>query len=382
MDLTCGASSYHKEENMIRILFIIPKLQQGGAEVQLLHILQTIDKKKFDVHLGTLYHSDQMHEEFTSIPGITHVEFNKKSGLDFSVYFRIREYLKQHDIQIVQTLLGNHHSYVPASLNKCTIAIGGIMGTHYEDLSALKRLHVFGVEKYFVNSHKLTLVSCSYAGKTLYVDKGFDKDRVEVIPNGFDYDRYVAGNRKKVRDEFKLGNKKVFGIVGRLIDTKNHRELISAFARVHKELPDTSLMIVGSGPLEQQLKAQVDKLRLMGDVIFTGNRKDVPDLLAGMDIFAFPSLSEGWPNVINEAMAAGLAVVAYPAGDVPKIIKHGSNGFIVHDFEGLSLTMRMLVRDSAKRKSIAMKAKKVLKGKYTVPWMVHEYEKLYVRLLR
>lgn len=367
---------------MIKILYVLPKAEQGGAETQLLLLLRKIDYTKFKVHLGILYPGKELEQEFKNFKNIEIVNFHKKGPFDLGVYSRITRYARDNKINIIHTLMGNHHAYIPAIFLPKITAIGGIMGTQYDELSFPEWAQVFLFEKLFTKLQKIKLVSCSYAGKKLYIDKGFSEDHIEVIPNGFDYSNYEKGNPQKIRQEFSLKGKIILGMVGRFIETKNHRTLLQSFNILHKKRKDCILMLVGSGDTQKDIEEEAHSLHLENKVVFTGNRKDIPDLLASMDIFVFPSISEGWPNVINEALAAGLPVIAYPAGDIPHIIENKTNGIIVdNDATEIANWIIKLLDDSELRNKLKKNAKQTLVGKYTVDSMVTQYENLYKRWL-
>jgi glycosyltransferase involved in cell wall biosynthesis len=110
---------------------------------------------------------------------------------------------------------------------------------------------------------------------------------------------------------------------------KGFAYLLEAFARLAPDFPQATLLLVGDGPDRSILEQQAARYRLSRRVTFMGEQTDVPSLLAAMDILALPSLHEGMPNVVLEAMAAGLPVVASHTGGVPEVVVHGETGWLV-----------------------------------------------------
>ena len=118
---------------------------------------------------------------------------------------------------------------------------------------------------------------------------------------------YAPKHRQNARSIFSISDSTfVIGHVGRFSPPKNHTLLIDIFASIHKQRPDSALLLVGDGELRAQIESRVRDLGLQEHVIFTGVRSDVADLMQAMDIFVFPSLYEGLPVTMVEAQAAGL----------------------------------------------------------------------------
>jgi glycosyltransferase involved in cell wall biosynthesis len=150
------------------------------------------------------------------------------------------------------------------------------------------------------------------AAQYTFGKRAYKKGKVDILHNGVDLSVYHfdANGRENIRREFNLAdNAIVVGHVGRLMEQKNHRFLVEVFAKIHEKNPNTVLLLVGKGPLENQLREQIENLGLTNAVIFAGVRKDVPQLLSAMDVFVFPSFYEGMPNTVIEAQATGLPCV-------------------------------------------------------------------------
>lgn len=367
---------------MKRILFILPKTQQGGAETQMLYLLKGLNRSKFNVYLGLLYENDQLKKEFGAIKDLKIINFNKKNKFDVFVYFRIAKFIRQNQIDLICSFMGNHHAYVPALLTSKVIAIGGIRNTSARDIRGFKKFREFALNKVIMKLAPYTLISNSYSAREAYVKGGVSSNDIEVIPNGVDYSLFSRGKANLIVREFGLKNKFVMGIVARLVPTKNHKDLILGFKKLLKYRKDLVLLIVGDGPERADLKSFAEELGLSKFVIFTGNRRDVADILAAMDLFVFPSkYPEGWPNVIGEAMAAGVPVVTYLVGDVKHIITNQINGIITKDNIDTFMTeVAKLMMNAKKRKLLGKNAKKTIREKFSVEKMVQRYEQAFIKL--
>jgi glycosyltransferase involved in cell wall biosynthesis len=156
---------------------------------------------------------------------------------------------------------------------------------------------------------------------------------VRCIRNGIDTARVVpALGRTAMRDRLAIAHDSlVVGSVGRLMPIKGFGHLIEAFAQLRgrRAAPGARLMIVGDGPLRSELEQCAERLGVSGDVSFLGARDDVYDLMSAFDVFALPSLHEGIPMVILEAMAVGVPIVASRVGGIPEILEDGRDALLV-----------------------------------------------------
>lgn len=159
--------------------------------------------------------------------------------------------------------------------------------------------------------YKFNKLACSKdAGDWLYGKS--QRKNISVIYNGIDVDefKYSENNRNKIRKEFNLADKTVIGHVGRFTKLKNHTFLLDVFSSYHQINPNSVLMLVGKGELEEEIKKRVKELNLEDSVIFTGTRDDVGALLSAFDIFVSPSFFEGLSVVLIDAQCNGLPVIA------------------------------------------------------------------------
>lgn len=150
------------------------------------------------------------------------------------------------------------------------------------------------------------------AAEYTFGKKCVDNRLVTIINNGVDLDvyKYSVEARKKIRHEFCISDSQfVCGHIGRFTQQKNHKYLLNVFKQVCKKNPNSILLIIGSGELRDEISKQIDTLGIRDNVIMTGVRLDIPDLLSAMDIFILPSLYEGMPNTVIEAQATGLRCV-------------------------------------------------------------------------
>lgn len=159
-----------------------------------------------------------------------------------------------------------------------------------------------------------------------------EPSRVALIPNGIDLARFVIPSqtaREETRRKFRVNASPIVGIIARLSDVKGHADLIRAFKIVVGKFPNAKLLIVGEGPLEDDLRRIVDGLGLVKNVEFWKIVNLTADVLPLFDVFVMPSLQEGLGLAVLEAQAMGLPVVVTRVGGLPDIVEHNRTGILV-----------------------------------------------------
>jgi len=205
---------------------------------------------------------------------------------------------------------------------------------------------------------------------------------VRVIPNGIDMARYHAidpAARGRLRDEWGVGDDEpLLIVVGRFFAVKNHAGVLRAFARLVTDYPRAKLVLVGSGPLLDEVRQQAAALALDERVLFTGFRADVPECLSAADIWINASFTEALPVAMLEAMAAGVPIVATAVGGVPETLGDPPAALLAPpgDIAALEAALRRLLDDPALGTANAARAR-ALAQRYTLAAMADGYAALY-----
>jgi len=211
----------------------------------------------------------------------------------------------------------------------------------------------------------------------LACDMGVSKDRIALIHNGIDISRFnpciSADEKAAVKKQYSLGKGPVIGIVSRLSKVKGHKYLLKAFARVQKSIPDSQLLIIGSGPRRyaEELKSLSKKLGIAEMSRFYPACRDVSVPLSAIDVFCQPSLQEGLGLSILEAMAMGIPVVASDVGGIHALIKHRLNGFLVPsmDEKALADAIIEILSDPVTARSMGAESRKIAERDFTLEAM-------------
>lgn len=245
--------------------------------------------------------------------------------------------------------------------------------------SPLKRLQLFLSLRM---SDCLTSVSGASADLLSRLS-GFDKKQIKVIDNGIDTDFFSPagpGDKKQIRKTLGLPEDRcIVGCVAALRPVKNHKGLLAAFSKVIRIQKDCLLVLVGDGPLTEELKKMSENAGLDSHVIFVGQRDNVEHYLKAFDIFVLNSKTEGLSYAILEAMASGLPIVATDVGGNSQIIDNGENGILYEqgDEKKLSEALIDIIKNQERLSRMGAMARKKVLEKYSLDAMVRQYDLLY-----
>ncbi len=208
-----------------------------------------------------------------------------------------------------------------------------------------------------------------------------------IIPNGIPTEDFSCDLKQRIEIRRMLGagdRTIVFIHVGRFAPVKNHELLVGAFATLcMQEQVPISLWLVGEGELRGAIQEKVQQLGIGHRVQFLGVRHDIPHLLCAADVFVFPSLWEGNPLSVMEAMAAGLPVIASRVGGIPELVEDGVSGILIpsENLQELTAAMRLLIRDERQRHRMSASARQRAVERFDMRHTVRAYEALYQSIL-
>lgn len=362
---------------MINILYLFVTLPIGGAEEHLLTVLKNLDLTKYNPIVCCIREKGLIGEEIEN-RGIAIISLNRKSkSWDFRIVMDILRIIRTKNIHLIHTHLyhANMYGRIAALISK----IPAVVTEHnvYPKYKLKRRILNWFLAK---KTKKIIAVS-EMVKKDITVRDWIKPLKVEVIYNGIDIDRFPSAISKEEARQ-KLGVPTdcfLIGTIGRLTDQKGQIYLINALSIIKGIIPEIKLLLAGSGPLESELKNIVFTKGLNEYVEFLGARRDIPDILKAMDIFVFPSLWEGLPMVLLEAMASSLPVVATSVGGITEIVRNGINGVIVPP-RNESVLVQIIIelsKDKAKRKLLGESGRKTVEDKFTASLMVKNLESVY-----
>ncbi len=375
----------------INILYIITKPELGGAQLQLLSLMRGLDKERYGVFLFTAAQGALLND-FRAIRGVN-VGISRSlvrpiSILkDLRVLFEIKDFIKKNKITIVHT-----HSSKAGILGRLAARWAGVgmivhtvHGWSFNDYQPwpVRMLFILLERIAAVFSGRIIVVSESDRRKGLSLGIGTEAGYC-LIRYGIDISAFHVSLRG-AKDDF--GRDDPALVVGNISCFKPQKapldfiKLAFLLKQKMKNRIKLKFLLVGDGVLRSRIEKLISRLDLEEDMRLAGWRRDIPRLLAGMDILVLTSLWEGLPISILEAMVSGVPVVATDTGGISEAVFEGKTGFLVKpgDISGMCEKVSLLLRDERLRKKIGSQARQSLGNEYSAAHMVQKHRDLYER---
>jgi len=364
--------------NKIKIMHVVQTLDIGGLEKVVIDLVSFSNRNRFDFVVCCLSERGVFAGDLEK-NGIKILFLNKRNGFDLGLVFKIASIIKKEKIDVLHTHNQRPQFYgTPAArISRVPFYIHTRHGKNDPDNYKNILLSRF----FTAFTDKIVCVSDDIKRFAVNVER-LQSNKLQVINNGIDISIF-SGNKfedKTFKNFIGVSQKtKLIGTVGRLAKIKNQHLLISTFKDTLKSGQDVTLLIIGDGPLREELVDYSCKLGLSKKVLFLGSRKDVPQILKILDVFVLSSTSEGMSLVLLEAMAAGVPMVVTDVGGNPELIEDGKNGFLVPSENVAAMSdaiCKILSDESLQRDMADYNCKKAL-SEFGVEKMKCEYEELY-----
>jgi sugar transferase (PEP-CTERM/EpsH1 system associated) len=367
-----------KKKNLMQLTF---SLGVGGLETLLLSLLNKIDRDKFNPIVCTLTTIDGLAEEFEE-SGIRVMALGKKNGLDFGLIFKLARILKKEKIDVLHT-----HNFGAWFYGSLAGKLAGVkvINTEHSNVPDNKKLQIHGEKLMARLSNTIICDSVAVADFMLQI-QNIPKSKIKVILNGVDTDLYKAHKGlNSFRETLGISETTaVIACVARLHPRKNHQGLLEAALKLKQYTKDFKLLIIGQGQCKDSLEGYVKENGLSDNVLFLGNRRDIPKLLSIVDVFVLNSYSEGLPIAILEAMASSIPVIATNVGGNSEIIGVDSKAGVLIPVDSpnrLANEIFNLVSDKTKCFRMGATARERVEEKASLNAMVKHYENVYMNSL-
>ncbi len=343
------------------------------------------DKSRFDVSVGSLNHAGDLQNHYNK-QGIQNfaLDSDKRSQYPQAV-LKLARWLKKNKIDIIQTHLYDASLVGLAAAKLARTPLKIFTGHHSHEMPFYKGKTAFWGD--LLSSRLLAdyIIAPSEQMKEIFVEhEGVSAGKIAVVHHGFDFSawEFSEAGYNRIRGEFNLDKKIVFGAIGKFFWIKDYPKLFKAFAPIAAKFSEAVLMVVGSGD-QTNFRQLAKELSIReNQVVFTGWRTDLPDLFSAIDIFVHPSLAESFGLVIVEAMAMGKPVICTNVGIAREIIKDGVNGFLVPaaDIEKLAESMEKMIQQRSQWSEMA-RINREKAREFTAARMATGYEKCYINWL-
>ena len=368
----------------IKILEAIRQGNFGGGESHLLDLVTHMDKSRFEPVVLS-FTSGAMVDEMRR-RGIKVKVIYTKRAFDFSVWKKIRDFIIEEQIDIVHAhgTRANSNVFWAAKRTKRPL-IYTIHGWsfHIDQKYPVRKIREFS-ERFLTSlSDKVICVSKSNEQDGI---KLFNMKRSTVIYNAVDLEKFSPyNNYKDIRQELGISSDKtVVGYIVRITKQKDPLTMLKAMKKLDGYSDNNIvLLMVGDGELKDQALKLAKKLKIEDKVISQPFRADIPEVLNAIDIYCLPSLWEGFPIGILEAMAMKKAIVASPVDGTREMIKDGETGLFVNygKPKDLAEALKFVSKDTAFRDMLARNAFKYVRENLGIASLVEDVQKLYKQLL-
>ena len=357
-----------------------------GAENVIFELAKELTRSDYKPFVGVFKNSRNPHIELGEITKSYKIEtvfFQSDGQFDLRTLFAIKDFIDNNNIRIIHS-----HGY---KTNIYALLVGWfkripVIVTCHPWIKTSPRMRLYArLDKMWLNRFDRIIAVSDEVQKEI-LNSRVVNSKVSIIDNGIDIDRFTDSfNIDNIRKDFNIkSNLKVVGTIGRLSEEKGHSLFLNAAKLVVERYSDIKFIIVGDGPLKRKLQESVLDLNLQNHVVFTGIRNDIPRILTLFDIFVLPSLTEGLPMVLLEAMAAKKPIVATNVGNIPKLILHNITGLLVNpnDVYGLTEAIKALLNNKEKADLFALNSfAKVLRD-FSSESMAKQYMEIYKDLLK
>ncbi len=347
---------------MINILEMESSKGWGGQEKRTVRLINALDKSRFRILYAVqpdsklLKNAGEIDAEMIPIP--------MRQSYDLRAIATLQKIVRENDVDIIATHSGKD-AWLGALVGKLT------------QTPVVRTRHLSTPVK-SVLSYNLSTQVVAVSGQVhdYLLSRGVKKEKLSIIYTGIDTEKFRPGDGIDLHESFSIPeDHTVVGIVAVLRSAKRHRDLLEAIAPLEK----VSLLIVGTGPQEENLRKKIEELGLKNRVVMAGHREDIDRILPSLDLFVLPSNMEALGTAILEASACGIPVIGSRVGGIPECVIDGETGYLFEKENVADLREKILalVRNPELRKRLGAAARQLVEKRFSVEAMKSETEKLY-----
>ena len=362
----------------IRVLHIIEKLENRGAEKQLVLLAKGLYKQGFDVSVCCFRSGGELGVELVQNQ-IPLIEFEKKKRIDLNFFFKLVHFIRKNRFQIVHT-----HVFTANLWGRLAAKIAGvpvIISHEHGDFTLSSKFRRF-TNRIFEKITEIVFVVNRDLSDQFVKKNKIAVSKIQILLNGLDFNQ-LNGKKSNLQKRFESVFPLV-GTVGALEPRKNHSSLLTAAKQFLEKYPTAQFLFIGEGEEKRVLEIATDQLQLRNNIHFLGNRNDVFPLLKLMDIFVLPSFTEGTSLALLESLAAGTPVVATAVGGTPEVLNNGKYGYLLKNStpEAIVIGLETILTDSTYDKNFKEKTKRYVKKHFDIQNSVFELSETYHHLLQ
>ena len=366
-----------------RVLFVITGLGWGGAESQVIDLARGFQARGWNVMVATLLRHAPRRDVLRHA-GIEVRTLGMKRGIPNPwALFRLVRIVREFRPTVVHAHMV--HANLLARLARLMVDMPVLITSAHSVHEGARWRYI----AYRVTDRLTDLTTnVSHAAVQSSIARGAcSPDRIRFMPNGIDLDRFKPDEslRTTTRNVLNVTERFVWVAIGRLEEPKDYPNMLRAFAQVVTHPNNPVLLIVGTGPLENELKSYAGTLGLTDAVRFLGTRTDIPALLSAADAFVMSSAWEGLPIVLLEAAASALPIVATNVGGNSQIVADGESGVIGEPRNSVALgkaMLRIMSLTDQERRNMGALGARMVRETYEISNVVMDWEALYTDILK
>ncbi|PYX43034.1 MAG: glycosyl transferase family 1 [Acidobacteria bacterium] len=369
-----------------KVFYLVDSLNVGGTETQAVELALRLPVSEYEIMMGCLRAEGPLLEKLRG-SAVNVREFHPSGGLDSAAglyeLIKLAGYLRRERFRVVHThdLWSNLLGVPAARLARVPAIVSSRRDLAHFDWYQGKRRHWL---RRIQNLSGVVLANATPIRDALISEDRFAPEKLRVIHNGVDTEKFQRAQRDRARLFPDVGNEMLVVLVGNMhSDVKGHPWLIAAAPTVVREFPEVRFVFAGDGELRPTFAAQVAQLGLESTFKFLGRRSDIPEILASCDLAVLPSRAEGLPNAVLEYMAAGLPTIASRVGGMAELIQDGVTGLLVpaEDANALAGALLQFLRDPEQARQIANDGQRFAVENFSFERLIREIDELYGELL-
>jgi len=364
----------------LRVLFVVPDLERGGAERHVSTLLPALDRSEFEPSLVCIGDEGKLFSDLAA-GGVPARALHRRKWQYPGALIELVAEMRRTRPDVVVT-----RGFSAETLGRVAAVLVGVphtvvwthnsfgLGTRGYWRPLIDRLLDHRTSGYYGVAH----AQVPY----LVGELGYPADKITIIHNGVDLARFPvdAATTRDAGLAATLGigaDDPVVGALAVLRPEKDHATLLRAARIVIDEIPLTRVLVVGDGPVRPELESLADRLDMTDRVVFTGARHDVAPLLRLMDVVTLTSTSECFPMAVLEAMASGRPVISTCVGGVPEVVDEGTTGHLVPVGDPVALAARLipLLRDRKRSRAMGEAARARVAADFSLEASIHGAER-------
>jgi len=373
-----------------KVMHVIPGLKVGGAETMLLKLLLASRHSCWEHEVVSMTDIGEVGVQIKRAGFMVHAMGMKNGVPNPLALFRLRRLFLERAPDVIQTWI--YHADLLGGLTaKWTGGIPVVWGIRQSDLQTdkfLKKLLARVVNPVLSYLIPKAIVCCAETAQKVHREFGYASQKMQVIPNGFDLSKFTPDLERRLATRSLLGfaeDELVVGMVARLHPMKDHRNFVMAAACVADHFPRARFLLCGAGMTLQSVELtsmfveaaiEADRFSLLG------RRDDLDWIYPAMDVNVLSSFTEGFPNVLGEAMACGVPCVATDAGDSALVV--GDTGRIVPPRDSGALAraiIELLEMSEGDRRHLGRAARQRIQERFSIEMIAARYDALYHTML-